>query len=97
MPGLQKLSVGTVADGRWDVALKCDADLISVVLGCEAPTLSFEQSMEILDITGRSVYNIYLKVIRHMEGIGGHWFKNVALSVSSYVLPPDFFLIFLIS
>ena len=65
-----QISLGNLKSGVWDVALKCDADLINVVFECEIPTSSSDHVMEILEITGRSVYEIYEMMTRQREGIG---------------------------
>ena len=57
-------------DGLWNVAAESDTDFINIILGCEISHLSNDQVMEILKISGITVFNIYQKVTKLGEGIG---------------------------
>ena len=56
--------------GIWDTTTQSNVDIINIILGCELPDLSLEDSMEILKITGTTIFHIYHKVIGARKGIG---------------------------
>ena len=56
--------------GIWDTAIHSNVDLIKILLGCELPDLNLDDSMEILKISGNTIFHIYHKVIGTRRGIG---------------------------
>ena len=56
--------------GIWGSAILNNAEHLSIILGCETPNLSLDDSLEILKITGTTVFQIYQKVVGIRRGIG---------------------------
>ena len=61
--------LGKIDDGSWEYAKGCD-NIVSVILGCSLPNLRAEQCYTIWEITGKTVYGIYQKIISQRTGIG---------------------------
>ena len=57
-------------DGSWEYAKGCGDNIMSVVLGCPLPNIEAEQCFTIWEITGKTVFGIYQKIIRQRVGIG---------------------------
>ena len=62
--------LSNIEDGSWEYAKKYANDILCVVLGCEQPALDAQQCYTIWEITGKTVFDIYQKVVSHREGEG---------------------------
>ena len=59
-----------IEDGSWEYAKDCGNNIMAVILGCTLPNLEAEQCFTIWEITGKAVFGIYQKIIKHRVGVG---------------------------
>ena len=62
--------LANLEDGSWEYAKGCGDDIMNVILGCALPNLGAEQCYTIWEITGKTVFGIYQKIISQRVGIG---------------------------